>query len=313
MIRNPPLRIVVDRAPTVEAKGGLVGKFSDPVTLFRVMDGEELAIAHASGVIEGGMFATQSERRYGASWAASSMQEVADWGRYWSRAKRLGQDLFVAVAEGRGRVFYHMTAGRKVRFDPEGAEQQGALLDSELCSTGLGCSMAIGVKDVSFFAVEPGGTLSPISEREIQDYLDEHPLPDVLLLPLGGTNWFGGVILGRSVAVGQDPQDKLWLVRNRAGRPFVIGAKTKKAAIDEAFEVIASMAEQKVIVRLNRVPAGFDAVREGQIWTSADRGPMSITELGASYVGGVGATRWGDKMHWIIKAPELMKRWERVD
>jgi len=310
---NPPVRIVVDRDLTVEHKG-LVGTFAEPMTVFRVMDGEELAIAHAAGRIEGGMFATRSERRYGASWAASSLEDVARWGRAWSKSKRLGEDLFVAVADAKGRVFYHESAHRVTPFDVDGPAQQNAEMDSELCSTGLGCSMTIDVRDVAFFAVGPSGDLEPMTAKQIKTYVDEHPLPEVLLRPLGGTNWFGGVILGRSVSVGQDPHDKLWMVRNRADRAFVIGAKTKKAAVDEAVRIIESMAENKVTVRLNRVPYGFDTVEQGQRWSEwhGDRRGRSliIDRVGASYVEGYGTASWNDDKIWMtVSAKDLMKNW----
>jgi hypothetical protein len=134
---------------------------------------------------------------------------------------------------------------------------------------------------------------------------------------LGGTNWFGGVILGRSVSVGQDPHDKLWLVRNRADRPFVIGAKTKKAAVDEAVQVIESMAENKIMVRLNQVPPGFDDVEKGQRWNERLPGgrrgrSFAIDHIGASYVEGYGTAGWNnDKIRITVSAKELMKKWER--
>ena len=313
---NPPVRIIIDRDLTNEHRG-LVATFAEPMTVFRVMDGEELAIIFAAGKIEGGMFATRSERRYGASWATSSMEDVAKWGRYWSRNKRLGEDLFVAVADAKDRVFYHEVAHRSVPFDPAGEVEQIAELDSNVCNTGLGCSMTVSVKDVSFFSVGPSDELEPMTEGQIKTYLRKHPLPDVLLRPLGGTNWFGGVILGRSVSVGQDPHDKLWMARNRADKPFVLGGKTKKAVVDEAIQIIVAGAENKITARLNRVPYGFDDVKIGQRWTESNnsRGygggrEVVIDHIGASYVEGYGKASWNDdKVHLVVTATELMKKW----
>lgn len=313
---NAPISILIDRDLSVSADG-LVAKFLDDVTLFRVLDGEELCIASVSGMIEGGMFATRTERQHGASWAATSLRDVAGWGASWSEQKRLGKDLFVAEVSGRGRVFYRELSQKDAAaldFDPAGAPSQEAWLDTDACNTGLGCSFMVSVKDAKIYRIQKSGEPKPMSQADVEEYVRKHPLPEVALRPYSGAgnDWFAGVIRGRSVAIGKDQDDGLWRAENRKDQPFVLGAKTKKAAIEAAVRMIERGGYDGPPWRLNKVPADFERVAAGQTWRRRDGTLLKIDRVGASYATGMAeGDLWGREFR-VVKAKDLMADWKRV-
>lgn len=311
-------RILIDRSRSV-LTGDLVATFLEPVTVYRVMDGEEVCVSIASGVIEGGAFATEDERAFGASWAATSKEDVASWGASWSKVGRLGKDLFVAEAQAEGRVFFSLNKAEG--FDPNGSERQEVEFDASLCNTGLGCSFLIDFADVTLYRVGRSGSIKPVSQEQLEKYVAKHPLPDVSLRPYGmGGKWSGGTILGKTVSVGQDDRDGLWKVLKRDESPLVLGAKTKNAAVDAALDQIERGLYAGPAIRLNYVPAGFDEVSVGQVWTQ--KGPrrnwdmpqsFTVVEVGASYVAGRHEERDSD-YDWKLRidAKTLMSSWTRL-
>lgn len=316
MAQNPPVSVTIDRDLSLSADG-LVGRFDEDVTVYRVMDGEELCIAVTSGAIEGGMFATRSERQYGASWAATFLGDVAEWGRGWS-GRRLGKDLFVAEANAAGRVFYRELAPadrESVGFDPGGPPQQPATLDAAMCNTGLGCSFVVRVSEAKLYRIAKSGEAEPMTAADVAEYVRRHPLPEIAVRPLGlGTAWEAGVVLGKSVAVGKDDRDGLWRVENRKDRPIVLGAKSKKEALEEARRVIERGGYEDGLARLNKIPAGFEKVAPGQTWAKrlGDEKELQVSEVGASYAFGR-LFEYGEAVGSVaIPAKDLLVKWAFV-
>lgn len=316
LAENPPILVTVDRDLTAST-GGLVGRFEEDVTVYRVMDGEELCIAVASGAIEGGMFATRLEREYGASWAATSLGDVAGWGKGWA-GRRLGKDLFVAEASASGRVFYRelTNADREtLGIDPSGLPKQEVRLDTAMCNTGLGCSFVVRVTDARFYRVIESGEAVPMTAADVAEYVRKHPLPEIAVRPMGlGGTWEAGVVLGKSVSVGKDENDDLWRVENRKDRPIVLGAKSKKQALEEARRVIGRGGYEDGLARLNKIPAGFEKAAPGQTWvrTTGGWGPeaFEIDEVGASYARGYWVEN-GERLFGshVVSAKDLLAKW----
>jgi hypothetical protein len=332
---NPVVRIYIDRDLTLAAKekyggGSIVGMFEDPITLYRVLDGEELARIMDTGIIEGGMFAIPGERAYGACWSAT-LEGLPRWGVAWARGGarfgRLGKDLFIAKIEGAGRQFYHH-APKDVPFDPAGSGLQPSQINSDDCSTGLGCSVRAGAWEAQFFRVvltgqldsqnRPEVRLKPLTPEDVRKYVARKPLPDVALRPLGGTHAFGGTILGVTVLVFQDHNDKLWGVYTRDEKPFVLGAKTKKQAIDAAKVILdfGTPHHRGYVTYLNRLPPGFENVQEGQVWVDRKYHMprrARVDSVGASYA----YVTWLDRNEFqaersTIDAKKFMKEFARV-
>jgi hypothetical protein len=311
------VRILIDRDLTLSLTGphGLVAQFEESFPLYRAFDGTELAIVHEMGRFEGGMFSTAEERRWGASWASSSLEDVAEWAGRWVKSKRLGKALFVAVADAQGQMFFREGGRREVDFDPDGPAVQPSLMPLSLCNTGLGCSVVVSTDDVTFFRVERGGSVEEMSAGEVDEYVARHPLPEVSLRSFGfGTPWYSGTISGKSVIVGQDTEDKLWIVRNRADDPFVVGAKSKKAAVTEAKRMIAAGRYEGHVSRLNRVPDGFDEVALGDTFRNRSRWTGKVQVIGSNYVTLRGRRPYDDyDDHLTVTAAKLMRSWMWVD
>lgn len=310
--------ISIDRELTLEFGGtsGIVARFDESIPLYRAIDGTELVLAFDKDRFEGGMFATPAERRWGASWAAGSAEEVAQWATGWAERGRLGGDLFVVVADGEGHMFYREGAREHgVAFDPNGPSVQEVEMPIDLCGTGLGCSVTVHFDDVSVLRVLDDGTLDPMTSRELDRYVREHPIPDVNLRNLGfGTEWYAGTILGESVLVGQDQEDRLWSVQDRESRPFVLGARSKTAAIREAKRLIDA-GRMGEVSRLNKVPRGFEVVEVGDRFR-AKRYPRfegEVSKLGASYAVLQGRGFQDQYDHPVyVKASELMRQYEVI-
>lgn len=317
MKKNPRVLITVDRDETNEMNKGsdtfasVVATFDAPIKLYRVMDGEELALVVKTGIIKGGLFATEDERKYGASWT-STLEGLVDWGRSWSRGKRLGKDLFVAEVNAHGCTFFHMNliAQDQIPFDPAGERFQTFEVEAGHCDTGLGCSMTVPTKSATFYRPSKDGTeLVPMTREELQAYVEKKPRAEVSLRDLGSGRHFGGTIRDESVVIGQDHEDKLWFAERRDGSKFLVGAKTRKQATEKAQEIIARGIDRHTIVRLNRVPERFNDVEEGQIWTSVvarqSGRKAKVREVGASYV----VTTWLKKEEWESST----QRWSAMD
>jgi hypothetical protein len=162
----------------------IIGVFDQSVPLYRVMDGEEVRRILSSGKIVGGNYAVKAERDFGASWA-SDVSSVIDFGNR-QRGGRLGQTLYVARIDGRGRRFAHLGPG--LTLDQTGPEIQRFTLDISKCNPGLGCSVVdVSLGDVeAFFELLPDGTLDRKDLENLRDLSREPTLNDVRVeAPLG--------------------------------------------------------------------------------------------------------------------------------
>lgn len=157
-----------------------VGKFVSPITLYRVMDGEEVLRVLASRVISGGDYSVTAERAYGASWGASQ-EDVVTFGRYEQKPKaitrnklfqRLGAALFVARISGEGRWFSHLSPKVLLKGQEDPATGIVDISKNELCNTSLGCSCRVPLSEVlQWSSVDADtGELTPVdlSTLEVQ-------------------------------------------------------------------------------------------------------------------------------------------------
>ncbi len=300
--QNPLLRVTVDRDATLDArakydKKSIVATFDDPVYLYRVMDGEELSLAVTqTGEIAGGMFAIPGERAHGASWATTPY-DLVRWARTW---ERFGKDLFLARFDAQGYRFYHVQP-KSLALDPSGAPQQDALLDSEECEIGLGCSVRVPIGSVEIAKVLPDGSLQPMTWAQVEAYAKKKPVRDINLRSLGGSHVLGGTIHGTTVMVIQDQEDKLWGVKDRSGYLFVGGAKTQKRAVQEAADILMFGAVPSVPLYVNRRPIELEIAKPGQVWASM-RDRVRIEKVGATYISGA----------WLGRSP-MQNQYATID
>ena len=152
-----------EKARAQFGQGIAIGRFKSPIPLFRVFDGEELRRILDTGEIKGGDYSVPGERAFGAQWAGDK-NEIAKWGER-QRGKRLGHELFMAEINGNGRVFAHLT-GADGQMTPEAGTVS---LDPSFCYGGLGCSVQVGLNDVSKWYVVEGGTPKAIPLAELRD------------------------------------------------------------------------------------------------------------------------------------------------
>lgn len=249
--RNARVEILIDRDKTNAVNRrepkAVVATFASPLIVYRIIDGEELAIAFKNGRFDGGLWSTDDEQAHGASWAAST-DGLIEWGRAQQGWGRYGKDLFLVAADAEWETFYHemMIVQGSIQFDPRGDKVQPAAVDADLCNTGLGCSMRILAGAVTVFRVTKSG-LKEMDADDIEHYLAKHPIGDVSLRELGGgAGFLGGVILGHSVVVGSAMtanmdwrKNRDWFVELRGGRRIVEGAKTRNAAVKKAQEFLS--------------------------------------------------------------------------
>jgi len=245
------VRIVIDRDATLVVRAkhhdtSIVGTFESTVSLYRIFDGEELVRLARSGRFTGGTYSVGSERAHGASWG-ENISEIIGWGNR-QRGHRLGDDLFLAKIDASGRRFYHMTP--EVEFQPEGDSLQPATMDVSKCSTGLGCSVVdVLFNDATFYRVDPGGQIEPLSDQELHSYMKARPQKDVDLRAVSRV-MHSGTIYGVDVNVVLDqeapdhelqppsPYYRTWYVevtRVPAEETVILkGAKTLELAVHKA-------------------------------------------------------------------------------
>lgn len=149
-----------------------VGQFVSPITLYRVMDGEEVLRALAAGVISGGDYSVTAERSYGASWGASQA-DVVSFGLREQRPmstngnkvfRRLGAALFVARISGEGRWFSHLSQKVLLKGQEDATTGIVEISKTDLCNTSLGCSCRVPLAQVlQWYAVNTeSGALTPV-------------------------------------------------------------------------------------------------------------------------------------------------------
>ena len=170
----PKIIVEIDEAATKAAidthkRSMRIGRFISPVMLYRVMDGDEVKSVFGSAKIVGGAFSTSAERAYGAQWATTNPDTVADWGRNWAIPMRdharLSNELFIAAIQGQGLEF--------ATIQTHGLPLQGQVtVDTEdLCTTGLGCSVRVGLYDVVQWYIVLRNKIRAISDGWLEDHL----------------------------------------------------------------------------------------------------------------------------------------------
>ena len=202
--------------------------------------GEVLVRIVATGKIIGGMFSNVEERQHGASWG-SNRTEIIAWGNS-NRGRRLGDDLFLAEIDGRGKRFYHMNA--PVQFDPDGPAQQISRFDLSLCNTGLGCSVVdAGSNDATIYSVDASGKTDRMSSAECKEYAARKPRKDIELKAIA-PHYQTGTIHGVDVLVREIQHDDMyretWQIETRDGVLLVRGAPSMKVAISKAAPLLKS-------------------------------------------------------------------------
>ena len=241
------VRILVDQAETDKARerfhekpdgeGSIVGTFESSVSMYRIMDGEELRRVVRMGKIVGGFYSVKAERAYGASWG-ENVSEIIAWGNR-ERGHRLGDDLFLAKIDASGKRFFHMNP--KVPYDPK-APEQTYTMDVSRCNTGLGCSVIdVAFDEVSFYRVDASGQMSPISDADIRAYVSARKEKVIELRQVSAV-FYHGTIFGVDVYVVKDQTESAyrgtWSVVNRDEEKLIIGAKSEKIAIDHAAKML---------------------------------------------------------------------------
>jgi len=153
----------------------LYATFAEHIDLYRVLDQREMYMISTERNFGGGYFNIPLERKTGAAFAATSIEDVVKWGQGWKRAGRLIGDLYVLETDGFGRLFSHLSDPQRIGIDNsnlvamlklyaedqisiEDAIEMSGLLDLEfdvpkdaICTTGLGCSILL--KDWDSFNV----------------------------------------------------------------------------------------------------------------------------------------------------------------
>ena len=312
---SPRVSIAIDRDATLAARRGkgssLVASFLEPVSLYRVIDGEELRSAARAGIVTGGLFSVPDERAHGASWATSS-EGLVQWAQHWQASGRLGQDLFVLEAEGNGRVFYHLDPKSLSNFSPQGSAKQTASIALGECRTGLGCSATVPFGEVAVYRVDADGSLARMTTADVSRYVARRAAKPIELRPMSRAgNVLSGHILGVSVLVSQDGQDKLWSVGTADRRVLVAGGKTVKAAAEAAREILSSGAPTGDTVYLNSRPSGFERAVKGATYEHRKWGDERVRVLraGASYVEVESSGGTSDRGVFGLTAKELMRDW----
>ena len=146
-----------------------IGRFISPVTLYRVMDGDEVKSVFESGQITGGGFSTPAERAYGAQWATTNPDDVATWGRNWAEMAfnhaRLGKELFVAAIQGYGLEF--------ATLQTIGIPMSGQITadSANLYTTNLGCSVRANLHNVVQWYIVLRHKVHAISSKWIERHL----------------------------------------------------------------------------------------------------------------------------------------------
>ena len=251
--------ILVDRDATLELSRGykqtyekpeIVATFVTPVTLYRIVDERELRDIFRTGRVTGGSFSTEGERKHGASWGVDR-DAIVKWGLAWQK-RRLGPKLYLLeLPNAGGRRFYHLGPMLTPTFEPFGKPEQLVEMPDDQCSTGLGCSVVnVRADELYVYRVKPDGGTVPLERKDAQARATRKPLKTIDLHAVTPDLYYTGWIYGRSVIVYRDQTRRddrgyyarTWdvIVRRPDGHEekLVIAKKSRKAAIDEAAEIL---------------------------------------------------------------------------
>lgn len=270
---NDMISILVDRDATLallspgEKGSGIVAKFATPIKLYRVIDGKELHdIELQSRRVRGGFFATPRERQHGASWG-SDRGAVVSWGRMWSGRRGLGKDLYLLELDAQGKTFFHIAPKISPAFDPFGPAHQHARMNASECETGLGCSVVdVHRKEVTVHRVGKEGKTTLLDDPRVRSHAEKKSPKSPIQISTISSVMSSGWIHGVPVAVYKNQeqvQEKAWHggvvwregplygtweveMSTRQGEETTLtrGKKTRKAAIDEAEEILRGLYSQ---------------------------------------------------------------------
>lgn len=178
---------IAESTASTEVISVLFATFAEHIDLFRVFDQREMYVISTTGDFGGGKFNTEFERATGAAFAATSIQDVVNWGLGWRQSGRLVGDLYVFEVDGFNRRFSHLSDPAAFGVDMSGLSRELSrylsgeismdegiakcgLLDLEfyiprsLCNTGLGCSILLKEwDDFKLYKVQ-GGDVLELSE-----------------------------------------------------------------------------------------------------------------------------------------------------
>lgn len=175
---------------------GVVARFLSPVWLYRILDEEELVRIVRTGYVTGGTYSVRAERSFGASWG-TDLAQILQWGRG-QRGGRLGDRLYLARLEGRGRVFYHLDLGLP---EPIGEIPDQIRINPDRIGIALGASIPqVQLAQVDLYRVPPQGPIQPVSAPEIRQIVQDRPVQGVELRPIN-PHLYQGQILGVDVRV----------------------------------------------------------------------------------------------------------------
>lgn len=224
------IQVEVDAAKTAQARQRwsqhpdlVVGRIVSTLPLYRVFDGEELSRVLRKGVFSGGFFSAGPERAFGASWG-TNISEVLQWGEG-QRGRRLGDDLFLAKADGFDAEFAHLDPDCSPPVDLSDPNQVVSV-DSRRFNTGLGASLRIELSDVDLFKVGPDLQLERISVAQAKELTSG--MGDVLLRKQQEGLLIGSIL---DVPVSVAETGGRWDVINLDTRkPLVKGARSEEEA-----------------------------------------------------------------------------------
>lgn len=169
------VRVVVDVPATLAARKKypmfttmVVARFDQPFALYRAFDGRELKHILSTGRITGGTYSVKAERDHGASWG-HNISEIIPWANR-QRGNRLGEDLYLAKLDGFDQAFMHLDP--EFAIDPNGPEEQPAMMRGDRCNTGLGCSVInVMADDCEFYEIRPDNQIERRSLAELRSTL----------------------------------------------------------------------------------------------------------------------------------------------
>lgn len=303
------MRIAIDTKQTRSLRGEIghgpiVARFVDDETLYRVIDGRELRWALRSGVITGGVFSVSYERRFGASWATGGpktalgegtseeiemLTELIRWGLHWQAAGRLGKDLYLLEASGRGRTFFHLSPKPEVSIAADAPEYFETIVPARLCNTGLGCSTRVGVEEARVYAIDVDGKLTRLTLDKLGKIAAGESRKPIEVYPIVKDISWGGQILGRSVLISRDQggRKRFWRVfaSEDDRTPVVDGATTPKNAAEAAVVVFRQWGQTPPrTVYLNRRPVEASSLSVGDRYENSLGRLYTVRRVGAGHV-----------------------------
>lgn len=125
----------------------IVAEFDSSMTMYRVVDEEEMRRILQTGQVTGGTFSVKPEREMGASWGKNPSDVIA-FGLGWRKQGRLKGRLFLLKLEAIGKTFLHLGPENSITENPweTGIDKPVVIdFDADRAYTGLGAS----IEDVS--------------------------------------------------------------------------------------------------------------------------------------------------------------------